>query len=65
MANILTMKGHDFLDATRNETVWKKVKETVSAKGGGIPFAVLQSLAIETAKQIFLIEKSFKHRTNS
>jgi hypothetical protein len=31
----LTMAGHDFLEATRDETRWNKAMKTVSEKGGG------------------------------
>src|ERR1017187_5738286 len=32
--------GHEFLDAIRNDSVWKQVKETVKEKGGSIPFEI-------------------------
>src|SRR4051812_28617180 len=43
----LTWKGHEFLDAARNETVWKKTTEIVKDKGGSIPFEVLKDLLIK------------------
>ena len=42
-------EGHDFLTAARNETVWRTVKETVAAKGGSIPFAVLHTVSFRAA----------------
>ena len=48
----LTWNGHDFLDAVRNETIWKRLKGTVKDKGGSLPFSVIQSLAIEIAKNV-------------
>lgn len=49
----LTWHGHEFLDAIRNETVWKKIKETVKEKGGAIPFEILKTLAIQFAGSVF------------
>lgn len=50
----VTWSGHDFLASVRNDTVWQKVKRIVVEKGGGIPFEVLQALAVQTAKRHFL-----------
>ena len=47
----LTWSGYEFLDAIRNETVWKQTKEVVRDKGGSLPFEVLKSLAIEFLKK--------------
>jgi hypothetical protein len=49
----LTYQGHEFLDAIRNDTVWKKVKETVKEKGGSIPFEILKALALKFAGSVF------------
>ena len=40
----LTWTGHDFLDASRNDTVWNKAKEVIKDKGGGFTFDILKSL---------------------
>ena len=53
-----TWHGHEFLDAVQNAGVWAKVKQTVKDKGGSIPFAVLQDLAVSTAKAYFLGPKA-------
>lgn len=45
----LTWEGHEFLDATRDETRWKKVKKIVSEKGGSLPFDVIKALAVQLA----------------
>lgn len=50
----LTWKGHEFLDAIRNESVWSKVKSKLAAAGGSLPIEVIKTLAIETAKSIVL-----------
>jgi DNA-binding transcriptional ArsR family regulator len=49
----LTWKGHEFLDAARNETVWKKTTEIVKDKGGSIPFEVLKDLLIKGVATVF------------
>lgn len=50
----LTWKGREFLDATRNDTVWAKTKKLIADKGGGVPFEITVALAIEAAKKHFL-----------
>jgi len=37
----MTWDGHDFLDASRDETVWQKAKEKVLKPAGSWTFAVL------------------------
>lgn len=49
----LTWHGHEFLDAVRNDTVWKKTRELVKDKGGSVPFEVLQALVIKVAGSFF------------
>lgn len=46
----LTWKGHDFLDSIRNDTIWKKVKDTFHDKGVGMAFSVVQGLAVKFAQ---------------
>lgn len=46
----LTWMGHDFLDAIRNETIWKKIKTVIAEKGGSMTFDVIKALAITLAK---------------
>jgi Hypothetical protein (DUF2513) len=43
----LTWEGHEFLDATRNDTVWRKTKEVAAEKGGGLPFDIVKALAVK------------------
>ncbi len=48
----LTMAGHDFLDAARDESRWNKAMKTVSEKGGGaISIGVLIQLLSALMKQ--------------
>lgn len=41
----LTMAGHDFLKATRNETVWKKTLAFVKSKGGSVTLDIVKEIA--------------------
>ena len=47
----LTAAGHDFLNAIRDETVWKKTQEKVSTVGGGVAINVLVAIATEFLKK--------------
>lgn len=49
----LTWQGHDFLSATRDETVWRKVLSKASELGG----AMTIHLAVDLAKQ-YIREKA-------
>ena len=49
----LTWEGHDFLEATRNETVWAKTKQFVKEKGGGASLAIMKAVAVRFAKEQF------------
>jgi len=46
----LTWEGHDFLDAARNESVWKKAMSKVSGLGGSFTFDVLKAVLIGIIK---------------
>lgn len=47
----LTWQGHEFLDAARNDTLWRKVKAKVLAGGGGLVFEVLKAALVAEIKQ--------------
>lgn len=49
----LTWEGHEFLDAARNEDVWKRTKEIVKEKGGSVSFEVLKSIVTKVALSLF------------
>lgn len=40
----LTWEGHDFLDAARNEKVWKKAMNKIATSGGAVTFALTKEL---------------------
>lgn len=46
----LTMEGHDFLDAIRDEGVWAKTKERAQQVAESVPLSVLKEVAIEIVK---------------
>jgi hypothetical protein len=47
----LTSKGHDFLNAIRDEGVWKKTKEKITEVGGGISLSLVTALATQYLKE--------------
>ncbi len=49
MIQYLTWEGHEFADAARDETRWKKAK-SIADKGGGITLDVMKELLISLAK---------------
>lgn len=45
----LTWEGHEFLDAIRNDTVWRKAKDQVLDDGlemGSLPFDVIKAVCV-------------------
>jgi hypothetical protein len=49
----LTMAGHDFLDAARDDSRWKKAMTTVNEKGGAVTIGVLTQILPALMKQSF------------
>ena len=49
----LTWSGHDFLEATRNATVWAKTKQFIKDKGGGASFDIIKAIAVKIAAAHF------------
>lgn len=49
----LTWQGHEFLDASRNETVWKKTLKTINKKRDGLTFEVIKALLTQYTKEEF------------
>jgi hypothetical protein len=49
----LTWEGHDFLEATRNDTIWVKTKNFVMEKGGGASFEIIKAIALKYAANHF------------
>lgn len=47
----LNWKGHEFLDAARNQSVWKKVMEKVKSGGASLPLPVIQDMLISFLKK--------------
>lgn len=41
----ITNSGHDFLDAVRDEGIWKQTKKAVAETGGNVSLEVAKSLA--------------------
>jgi Hypothetical protein (DUF2513) len=51
MIQKLTWEGHDFLDAARSDTNWKKAKDQIVKTGGSWTFEIVKSLLVEIAKR--------------
>ncbi len=47
----LSWQGHEFLEASRNDNLWKKAKGLVKTKSGALSFDVLKALLISMAKE--------------
>ena len=45
-------RGHEFLDAVRNDTVWKKTKEKLASVGGTATVEILTQVASGFMKQM-------------
>ena len=50
----LTWKGHEFIEAARNDKIWNKAKDTMIEKAGGIVFDVLTNLLTSLASKAVL-----------
>lgn len=51
----LTWRGHDFLDAMRDESIWRKAQESILKPAGGIAFDVLfQWLKVQMQQKLGL-----------
>lgn len=46
----LTWEGHEFADAAKDESRWKKAKSMVAEKGSGITLDVMKALLISLTK---------------
>src|SRR5688572_22316690 len=43
----LTWHGHEFIESTRNEGIWQKVKAEIKDRGTSLPFSLIQDLALK------------------
>jgi len=48
----VTWRGHEFLDAIRNDTLWSKTKKVVLEKTGGLSLAAIEAYAKHILKEI-------------
>ena len=49
----ITWEGHEFLDAARNDTVWKKAMTKLKGQAASVPFEVVKAVVIQTCKEMF------------
>lgn len=47
----LTWQGHEFLEASKNDTFWDKAKNLVKSKSGALSIDVLKAVLISMAKE--------------
>lgn len=47
----LTWKGHEFLDAARDDTMWNRAKGVVKEKAGGAAFDLVKDTLLELGKR--------------
>jgi hypothetical protein len=47
----LTWEGHDFLEASRNESFWQKAKERALSVTGGLTFEALKEVLKQLVKE--------------
>jgi hypothetical protein len=57
----MTWSGYEFLDAARNEELWRETKETVEKKAGSAPFQVFHELLLRGLRA--RLERSNERRT--
>ena len=46
----LSWAGHEFLDAARSDTIWRKARTAVQEKGIAVGFGLLQALLIQYSR---------------
>lgn len=46
----LTMAGHDFLHASRENKAWERAKSTIKEKGVGWTADILKTLSVQAVK---------------
>jgi hypothetical protein len=47
----LSWKGHEFLDAARNENIWKKATDRINSAGVNFTITMLEDLLKQLLKQ--------------
>lgn len=50
----LTWEGHEFLDSTRDDTVWRNIKSTILSKSSNMSFDIIKTVASEMFKSLVL-----------
>jgi hypothetical protein len=48
--NGLTWAGHEFLEASRDDSRWNKAKKIISEKTGSFSFEILKSILMDLMK---------------
>lgn len=51
----ITWEGHEFLDASRNVSLWEKAKKLALEKTGALSFEVLKAILVQLSKDAITI----------
>ena len=51
--NNLTWKGHEFADASRNDSIWNQAMKKVKDKGSDVPFVIFTQILASILKASF------------
>lgn len=55
-ATKLAWEGHEFLDAARNDTIWRKTLEKVKGAGATVSMSILKQMLAKVAKDYLGID---------
>ena len=58
----MTWAGHEFLDAARNDAVWKDARRRVERQLGSAPFELVRELLLELARERLAKKKTKRSR---
>lgn len=47
----LTFEGHDFLDAVRDPSIWRKTRDRLTKAGGGFVLSVVKDVAVSLIRE--------------
>jgi hypothetical protein len=51
ICDALTYSGHDFLDAARDDTIWRKAMDKIAGTTGSVSIEVLKAVLIDLGKK--------------
>ena len=51
IASGLTWQGHDFLEAARDPSIWKKTLDMIRDKGAALTFEIVKAVLVQKARE--------------